>query len=142
MYATVDQLKDAIPAQDLILLTDHDGAADAVDDARLTSALQDATATIDGWIAKRVTLPLAEPPRMLMVVCRDLALHRLYANTGRVTEAAEKLHDAAMAYLAKVSKGEISIGDETGGDEIVTSPGAVVEEGPERVFTRDRLRSF
>jgi phage gp36-like protein len=142
-YATTADLQDAIPAQDLRLLTDRDGAADTVDISKLQAALEDANAEIDGWIAKRVTLPLADPPRMLNVVCRDLALHRLYVNaSATVPDAVEKLREGQLAYLKSVSRGEVSIGDETSGDEITTSPGVVLDEGEAPVFTRDTLEGF
>lgn len=141
-YASVTDLRAVIPARDLELLTDHDGTADAIDDARLQAALDDATAEIEGYIAKRVDLPLADPPRMLTVVCRDLAVHRLYANIGAVTDAQEKLRDAALDYLRRVAKGELAIGDDTPGAAEMVSPGPVVEEGPARVMTRDNLGGF
>lgn len=142
-YATVDHLKAVIPAQDLILLTDWEGAADTPDDARLLSALEDATAIVNGWIAKRVRLPLAEPPQMLKVVTRDLALHRLYLNrTGVIPDAVKALHDGAMAYLKDVAAGEVSIGDETAADTAETSPGMVLVEGEDPTFTRTTLRGF
>jgi ribosome recycling factor len=99
-YATVDHLKAVIPPGDLALLTDWDGVVDEADDARLLSALEDATAVVNGWIAKRVRLPLADPPQMLKVVTRDLALHRLYANAGGIIpEAVKGLHDGASASM-------------------------------------------
>lgn len=141
-YATVDDLKAVIPSADLERLTDWDGASDAVDDVKLLQALNDATAEINGYIAKKVTLPLADPPDMLRVICRDMAMHRLHANTGMVTEDGQKLRDAAISYLKMVSEGKISIGDETGGDEAQTSQGVVMDDGPDRVMTRDSLGSF
>ena len=141
-YASVDNIKAVVPARDLELLTDHDGAADSIDDAKLAAALDDATAEINGYIAKRVTLPLADPPDRLRVVCRDLAVHRLYVNVGRVTEAQDKLRESALAYLEMVRDGKVSIGDATGGDEAQVSEGAVLVEGADRAMTRDSLRSF
>jgi phage gp36-like protein len=142
-YATVDHLKAVIPPGDLALLTDWDGTVDAPDDARLLSALEDATATVNGWIAKRVRLPLADPPQMLKVVTRDLALHRLYANTGGIIpDAVKALHDGAMAYLKDVARGEVSIGDEVAGNTAEASPGAVLDEGGAPVFTRETLKGY
>ena len=141
-YATVNDIKAVIPAHDLQLLTDQDGASDTIDDTKLAAALDDATAECNSYIAKRVLLPLADPPHMLKVACRDLAVHRLYANTGNIPEAQDKLQTAAVNYLKMVQDGKVSIGDETGGDEEQTSPGVVMDEGPDRVMTRDSLRRF
>ncbi|APE43653.1 hypothetical protein BOO69_09670 [Sulfitobacter alexandrii] len=141
-YATVDDLKQTIPNRDLALLTDFDGAGDTVDDSRLEAALRDGTAEVNGMISKVVALPLDNPPDMLRVACRDIAIHRLYANAGRVTETQQKLRDAAMSYLRMIRDGKVSIGDSEGGAEVEASEGAMTIEGPERVFTRDSLRRF
>ncbi len=79
---------------------------------------------------------------MLSVICRDLAVYRLYAHAGRITETQDKLRDEAIRYLRNVADGTLSIGDEIAGDQIETSPGVVIDEGPDRVMTRDKLRSF
>lgn len=141
-YATVQDLTDTIPTRDLQLLTDQDGASDAVVTSKLHAALNDATAEINGYISKRVTLPLDNPPDMLRVVCRDIALHRLHANAGRITDDKAQLRDAAIEYLRMVRDGKVNIGDEIGGDEQEASEGVVMSEGPDRVMTRDALRRF
>ena len=141
-YALITELKATIPNRDLELLSDMDGAVGTVDDARLEAALRDAAAEINGYIAKAVQLPLQSPPDMLRVVCRDLAVHRLYANVGRVTETQDKLRASALAYLRMVRDGKTSIGDADGGAEIQTSDGSMTIEGPDRVMSRDSLRNF
>lgn len=143
-YATPNDLKAAIPEGDLRLLTDWDGAADLTNDATLLGALKDATAEVDSYIAKKVSLPLASPPHMLNVVCRDLAFCRLYANVGRMTETQEKLRTAAISYLTKVSEGKVSIGDDGDGigDPVETSPGVVLSEGDGRTMTRQSLKAY
>lgn len=140
-YASVTELKAVIPARDLSLLSDHADGSDP-DDARLAIALDDASAEIDGYIARRVELPVADPPRMLMVKCRDIAVYRLYVAIGRVTETQKDLYEKALRYLAQVAAGELAIGDDTPGDAIVTSPGVAMTEGPDRVMTRDGLKGL
>ena len=141
-YATITELKLVIPQGDLILLTDFDGQATEVDDSSLQAALDDATAEINGYISKSVDLPLESPPSMLRVVCRDLAVHRLYANISRVTEEQKNLREAGISYLEMARDGNVSRGATTGGDEEETSPGPVISEGPDRVMTRDSLRRY
>lgn len=141
-YASLAELKGGIPPRDLIQLTDFDGDADAVDDTRLQAALDDASAEIDSRIAKAVTLPLATPPRMLAVLCRDLAVHRLYSNIGMATEAQTKLRDSAVSFLEKVGRGELALGGTGDAPPEVTSPGVAMTDGPERMLTRARLKGF
>ena len=140
-YASVTDLKAVIPSQDLRLLTDFEGA-EAASDTRLEQALADASAEINTWIAKRVTLPLAEPPHVLTVLCRDLAVYRLYLNLGHDTEAMRQLRRSALDLLKQIHAGEVSIGDDTAGQGETTSPGVAMTDGPDRRLTRSSLRGF
>ncbi|ANT39912.1 hypothetical protein RGUI_0839 [Rhodovulum sp. P5] len=140
-YASVDDLKAVIPGQDLQLLTDFDGT-DQPSDTRLAQALDDAAAEINTWIAKRVDLPLADPPHVLTVICRDLAMHRLYANLGHDSTAMRQLRDGALDILRKIHKGEVALGDDTAGSEEPASPGVAMTDGPDRLLTRDSLTGF
>lgn len=142
-YASIIEFKAGIPERDLVALTDL--AVDAegtVQDDLIQAALDDASAEIDSYIAKAVMLPLAQVPRILKVVCRDLALHRLYVNIGHDMEARKSLRVDAIGYLKSVARGDASLGD--GGDvpAQTTSPGIAMTEGPERQLTRDTLRGF
>lgn len=140
-YATVAQLKDVIPSRDLVLLTDFEGAAEA-SDARLIEALSDAAAEIDSYIAKVVALPMIDPPRLLAVICRDLAMHRLYVNLGHDMETYKRLRSDSIATLKSIAKGETAIGGRADGKAEVTSPGVVMTDGPDRLLTRLRLKGF
>jgi len=113
-----------------------------VDDAKLLLALEDATAEINGFIDRKVNLSDFNPPRMLKVICRDIAMYRLYVNSGGADDNQKTLYESASKYLKMVGEGKISIGDETGGDEAQTSQGVVMDDGPDRVMTRDSLRGF
>jgi len=140
-YATIAQLKGAITQRDLQLLTDFEGAGVA-SDARITEALEDASAEIDSYIAKVVALPLATPPRILSVMARDLAMHRLYVNLGHDMATFGKLRTDAINTLKSIARGETAIG---GGSETpteVTSPGVAMTDGPERRLTRKSLKGF
>lgn len=140
-YATVAQLKEVVPARDLALLTDFEGAAVA-SDARLIAALEDATAEIDGYIAKVVTLPITPVPRVLTILARDLAMHRLYINLGHDADGYKRLRSDAIALLKSIAKGETAIGGGTDVPTANTSPGVVMTDGPARRLTRDSLRGF
>ena len=144
-YATVAEFRAGFAERDLILLTDLDGSAVSVDEARIQEALDDASAEIDSYIAKAVkqqTLPLSPVPRMLKVICRDLALHRLYINVGHDMETKKSLRSDAIAYLKSVASGDAAIGDGGGLPAETTSPGVAMTDGPERELTRDSLRGF
>lgn len=140
-YASVADLKSTIPPRDLELLSDFEGEADAPVDARLMQALSDASAEIDGYIAKQVNLPLADPPHVLNVICRDLAMWRLYRNLGHASERVSDLHDTATAWLRDLADGKVALGDDDTPAQ-PTSGGVAMTDGPDRLFTRDSLKGF
>lgn len=144
-YATVAQFKAGMSHDDLLRLTDFEGAADAVNDSRIQAALDDASAVIDSYTAKALGGRVLDPvPRILNVICRDLALYRLYVNIGHGSgnEAVTGLRDDALRYLKSVQSGDIALGDGTGVAAEVTSPGVAMTDGPDRLLTRDSLRGF
>lgn len=142
-YATLAEFKAGIPERDLIALTDLGIVAEGtVQDARIQAALDDASAEIDSYIAKAVrTVPVVPVPRILAVMCRDLALHRLYVNIGHSMEARKSLREDAVAFLKSVGRGDASLGDDEAVPEQV-SPGVAMTDGPERQMSRDSLRGF
>lgn len=141
-YASAADLKSVIPPRDLDLLTDFDGGADATVDERLERALADASAEIDGYISRQVgATPMIDPPHVLNVICRDLALHRLYRNLGHDTDRLKALRADATGWLRDVAAGRIALGDDTQ-PAAPTSGGVAMTDGPERVLTRDSLRGY
>lgn len=140
-YASLDQLKEVIPARDLELLTDFERSGTPSDD-RLVRALNDATAEINSYIGKVVTLPLAEPPHILTVLCRDLAMHRLYVNLGHDMTTYQRLRKDAIKALEDMRDGKSAVGDDGDGPSELTSPGVAMTDGPERQLTRDSLKGF
>ncbi|WP_411836706.1 gp436 family protein [Paracoccus sp. ME4] len=141
MYATVAQLKEVITPRDLELLTDFERGG-APSDARLEQALADATAEINSYIGKVVRRPLIDPPHILTVICRDLAMHRLYLNLGHDMTSLDKVRKNWIETLKSMQSGETSIGDDGDGPDQMISPGVAMTDGPERLFTRDRLRGY
>lgn len=141
-YATRQSMIDQYGEEELIGLTDRSGA-DTIDEARLASAIDDAAAEINGWIAKRVALPLDPVPRALERHARAIAYFILFDQRGTsdVSEPRKRYEDA-LAFLKAVSRGEVSLGDEVPGDSTDASPGVVVTDAPEREFTRDTMRGW
>lgn len=140
MYGTQQDMVDRFGSQELVELTDREKPyTDAIVAGVVTSALEDATAEIDSYIAVRYVLPLPSTPKMLSKVCCDIARKNLYKDRplGEVTEN----YKDAVAWLTKVSKGiaELDIdGDEPKGD--IT--GAPVLSSPKQIFTRNSMEGF
>lgn len=116
-YATVDNLTERYQERELRHLTDPD--AQAVDVTRARQALDDANAEIDGYLAQRFVLPLANaatgdpltaPPPLLMRVCCDMAIYRLQTlRPADDIKDARQRYDDAVKLLKSMSKGESTL---------------------------------
>ncbi|WKE64337.1 DUF1320 family protein [Gallaecimonas kandeliae] len=107
MYAALADMQARFGEDELIVLTDR-AQAGVIDQAVLDGALADATATIDGYLAGRYPLPLAQVPPVLVRLCCDLTRYYLYDE--QATDQVTKRHDAALKMLDQMASGAISLG--------------------------------
>src|SRR4051812_35388029 len=98
-YATQANLTARFGTAEVQQLSDVNNTG-AIDAARVTQALADASNTIDGYLSSRYSLPLASPPAMLELLCCDLARYKL---ATRPTEEMRKRAEDALAWLTKVA---------------------------------------
>ena len=110
MYCTREDMITRFGEEELIQLTDRDGTAGAVVDAVLNQVIDDAGATIDGYLGGRYSLPLAAVPRVLTRTACDLARYYLFDNQLDEEHQAAKRHDEALKYLEKVGRGTLQLG--------------------------------
>lgn len=106
-YATLDDMQRRFSEAELIDLTDRGGLG-VIDSAVLDAALNDAKATINGYLAARYPLPLSTVPDVLSRVSCDLARYYLYDE--RATEQVTKRHDDALKLLKQLSEGVVTLG--------------------------------
>ena len=147
-YATLSDMyarysRDSLHLLTISKMTDWQSlSAEALQQAQaqlIQVALDDATATIDGYIDGRATLPLATVPVVLVRITCVLA--RFALEEGAATEKATQDAEAAIRLLEKVSSGDVSLGlskeseRPTGGDvAMMTSQGSV--------WSRDKSKGF
>jgi len=128
--------------------TEHDlikrwrGAPVDPGDEALVTALADASATIDTYLAKRFNVPVESPPRSLVNICVDLACYGLARDDTVNSEDLRKRYDDAMATLKDIAKGTIDLPglttDPEDNNSATPDGGAVVIAGPPRLFGRDK----
>ncbi len=131
-YCTHQNLIDRFTEEELIQLTDTSNSG-AIDYTVLDAAITDASAEIDGYLAK-YPLPLAVVPTILTRLCCDIARYFLYDDMA--PEPIEKRYERAIEYLQRVAAGKISLGIDNQGQQPTPSEGAMMESGG-RVFGRD-----
>lgn len=159
-YATVADMLARFSEAELIQLTAPDGSA--VNAARIEVKLDDAQATIDGWIgqvyrlpllgcAKPVTTPggvpeLVPPPQLVRIAC-DLARFWLRESVSEDSDVYRR-YQAAMQELKAIAEGRAQLACPWGGvaGELV---GSDAQQGAEvlyafspRGITDESLRGF
>ena len=141
-YATPQEIIDAYGRDAIQELTDRDDPPRGeVDDDLLERAIQAAVDLVDGYLAKRYTLPLASVPINLQDHVRALVFFNLHrGRVESVEEDVRKFRDDALAYLRDVERGVILLGGAT--PPSVTGATAPSHSAPDRVFSDSALSGF
>jgi len=138
-YATVADVRKVVDDDLLTQLTDDAGDG-TVDEGLVTDQLGMASVEIDGYLGSRYPLPLSTTPPILAKLCVDIVLFNLYSRRGGPPEHWQKRYDNAVRFLERVAEGKITLG---AGDPDGNADGNTPRmEGPERVFSRDKLRGY
>ncbi|NDV27721.1 phage protein Gp36 family protein [Desulfovibrio sp. JC010] len=134
MYATEDDLLTRAPEVD----------ADP-GDAKIVTALTDASSLIDIYLCKRWAVPVMEPSKALEAlanICIDLACYKVCRPDSALSEDLRKRHEDAIKLLEKISKGDVNLPgmneDDDSNEATTSSAGAVVVTGPPRLFGRNK----
>lgn len=138
-YASVDDWLVSEETQAHIGDLDGDGEADP---AKVADALQNASAEMDGWLAGRYRVPVADPAAqpVLRVHALNIATYHLARTSSTVTEEIKDRYDASIAYLKAISKGDAQLPETPVSDEAAApTAGDVQMIAPGRVFTRDEF---
>jgi len=129
----LDQIDEAI----LIQLTDDTGAG-AVDEDKVTKAIEDADATIDAYCQGRYTIPLSPVPDKIRQVSVDIAIYNLFSRRGDAApETRKDRHKEAIRFLEKVGEGKIRLGAATPAPS--NTPDTVNISSNKRIFDRDKM---
>ena len=114
-------------------------AADAAA-ARISNLIDEATALIDGYLARRYALPLANAPRLLTTWARAIVRYKLHPDRAGDERSDPVVRDYrdALKFLALVADGKFSLGI----DDPETSPSAEADiriDTGSKVFGRRAL---
>lgn len=141
MYCAVSDLTTRFERHELIRLTDKDGSAGDIVNAVVETAISDASATINGYLAGVVRLPLSRVPDNLNHLCADIARYYLYDDSLDEQHPAYRRYKVAMDYLKSVAKGDIRLDlpAETA-NESATNLAEFASAGS--VFARGRAKGF
>ena len=149
MYCTVDEvlgmikddMKNVIIGDEYIEDEQERGAKIAL---LCEDAITDACAEIDGYLAKRYSVPFRKTPQVISKFAKDIAVYNLVSRTGIDENEREKTflnrYNAAIKFLLDVAKGTISIGAEEKGSSGAANGFRMRSSG--RTFSRDSMKGW
>lgn len=139
-YADIRAMKERFGVLELLQLTDAAGEdLSAEETAVIETALNDATAFMNGYIRVRHTLPLSAVPPVLTRLCCEIA--RFYLYKTAVTDVVKDAYDAAVKVLRDIAKGELILSDPKGTPPDQGAP-LVIVGGAERLFNQNSMKGF
>jgi len=135
-YATQQNIIDRYSKDLLLLIADRDG--DGIADSEVVDpAINDASAEIDTYVAKRYALPMATPlPEVLTRLCVDIVVYRLADGADVGTEEKRVRYDDARSLLRLIAKGEVTLGV---AEATTTSSDVIESSSSNRRFNRDSM---
>lgn len=140
-YATLDQMTERYSIAMLVALTDRAEVATGVINAAVVNrALAESDAIIDGYLAGRYALPLAETPALLADLAQSIALWKLHLSEPdpKVT----KDYEAAMRSLRDVATGTLRLPGAAGLEPAGTGGSGARITDRERPLTAENLKGF
>jgi phage gp36-like protein len=149
-YATQEDIA-ALYGADALFVADRDG--NGTPDARAVArALASATDEVNSYLAVRYTLPLPAVPGVLVQAVVDIALYRLALSKDVQSKEHRQRYDDAIARLRDLAAGKAqlvlpvadtsSASGAAGAPVLPDGPQPIVMGGPERLFSRDRMRGL
>lgn len=142
-YCTQQDLVDRFGQSKLVQLTDKTNRPQTtVDVVVVARALQDASSLVNSYLGKKYQLPLTiSPPDVLVTYACQIAWFLLHGESAGKDHPVRMAYDDAKKWLERVAGGLVII--EGAGELIAPAGGGQIStQGPERVFTRDRLAGF
>lgn len=109
----------------------------------ISDAIGDASAEIDGHLARKYSLPLPFIPKVVNKFAKDMAVYNLFSRIGIDESGPDKnyltRYNAAIAFFKMAADGKVDIGISDNTDEART--GFTVTSN-RRIFTRDGMRGM
>lgn len=158
MYCTISEALSMIKADMMSVIIGDEYIEDederqAKIEAVASDAVSDACAEIDGYLAKRYSVPFTRTPKVLNKLAKDIAAYNMVARRGIDESSNEKTflnrYNAAIKFLVMVAEGKASIGmddagDGSGGENGLGNAAAdgFRMQSADRIFSRDSMRGW
>jgi phage gp36-like protein len=130
MYLTAAEFVERFTEREAVMLSAESATQTTVDTVRLERGLTDASAVVDGYLARRFALPLQDVatlapivPDMIKRLTGDIARYLLTGTHVRETDAIRTRYKDAVDLLDRIATGKVSMGIEL---VMASSPSAPV----------------
>ena len=151
MYSTAEEVREMLKTDTLDALIgdayiEDEREREAKIRPLILQAIQDADGEIDGYVAKRYTVPLPKPPGNIVKFSKDIAVYNLFSRIG-IDEGTEQKnflnrYNAAIKFLTLLAEGKVSLGIEgEGGTQAAAQTGFAVDSSP-RLFSRSSMKGW
>ena len=111
----------------------------------IDAAIEDADGEIDGYLAKRYTVPASPVPKIINKFSKDIAVYNLFSRIGIDESTDQKTYlnryNAAIKFLTLVAEGKVSIGTVTDDPATAAATGFSVKSNP-RLFSRGSMKGM
>jgi len=138
-YCVKDDLLGQISLDQLIQLTD-DNSTHVENSELITQAIADADGEIDGWVGKRISVPLSPVPDIVRKMSTDIAIYNLFARRQGAPEDRKDRYKNAITFLRSVAEGKATLGADSPGGTPQATP--VVITSQTRIFSRTTMEEF
>lgn len=138
-YLSAQAFVERLGLDEAIRLTDTIGNG-RIEVARLATALADAQAEADSYLAGRHAVPLSTVPALIAMIVFDLAVARLWR--GELPESVRDRRDNAQRQLRDIAAGKITIPGAATLAPAQASDTPVLFVTSERLFSRDTMRGL
>lgn len=137
-YATPDHFIRAFSEREARALTDEDNTG-FINDEKLGTALERASAQIDGYLVGRYRTPWPDSPGILVGYCCDIARYHLATDYRICSEEIQMRYRDAIRFLEKVAAGQVNLGRDSS-DSVIQSSSQVRIRSGSRQFGRESTR--
>ncbi len=98
-----------------------------------------AASEMDSYLGAQYTVPLATTPPIVMQFEIDIAIYRASSSAGQVTDEKRKRFEDALAWLLRVSRGDVVLDVDGDGEADNEGGGSPEISGPTRIFSRSTM---
>lgn len=135
-YSTIDDIKEQIPEDELLQLTDDD-ALEEIDASVVDRAIADADAEVDSYCAERYTVPFEPVPLLVRKYSVIIAIYNLFMRRGDIPADRETNYNNAVKFLQNAAKGIVSLGADAPAETTQDTVGVTTNKS-DRTFSTGR----